>query len=205
MEEKSNIEILRDFAHQTNREIVFTEEQYPLSVYRKIPRFKRTVFIPNDKDKTSYFVLFSDPYQKIGTHEIFCGVYIPIDVPLETKINFRKKDILDKLNPFTKNNFINTGSKTFDSEVVTTGNNIQFINKIIAESEICRIMVRVFNSKELVYFSVNETQVDFVPDLNGKSHFCIYNPHKWIFDRTIIERWFEIMAEIEGVLVTKSH
>lgn len=196
MGEKSNIELLKEFAYYTKREIFYKEEQYPLSSYRQIPRFKTTVYIPNNKEGTSYFVLYSDPYCKIGEHTSFCGVYIPIKVPLTTKINFRKKDILDKLNPFNNGKLLNTGNSFFDSKVVTKGNNIQLTQSLLTETGFQNKIIESFKLNELNMFSINETDVDFVEDLKGKSHFCIYNPQKWILDNSIIEKWFEIIEEI---------
>ena len=204
MEEKSNIEILEEFAKKTNREIFYTEEQYPVSFIRKIPKFKRTVYIPMNKEESIYFVLYGDPFNKIGVDTFFCGIYFPINVPLKTRLNFRKKDVLDKLNPFSRKEIVNTGHRNFDSKVITKGNDFKHIHSLLVDQQFQKVIIETFKMKELFYFAINETNVDFVENLKGKSHFCIYNPQNWVLDFSVIEKWYEIMEQIRRILIAKN-
>jgi len=203
MEQKSNIEILQEFATNTNRKINFKEEQYPISVYRKIPRYRRSVIIPNNSNETSYYILYGDPYNKIGEYTVFCGVYFPIDIPLTIKLNFRQKDILDKLNPFLSKKIIKTENWVFDSKVITTGKDLKIIQHLFKDDKLCSLMIEAFKMNVLLNFSINETNVDFVTNLEGKSHFCLYNRQQWILEDSIIEKWFEITENIRELLMKK--
>ena len=102
MDNKSNIEILREFAKSTNRSIVDKEIPYPLTGIRTFQKYKRMVCIPNNHEHTSYFIWFSDPYAKIGQPTIFCGAFIPISSKIKSSISIRSKNILDKLSMFSK-------------------------------------------------------------------------------------------------------
>ncbi len=201
---ESNIEILKEYAYRTKRNIIYNEEQYSLSIYRKIPRFKQSVIIPNNSDNSSYFVLFADPYYKIGDYTAFCGVYIPIKTPLNTLLNLREKNILDRLNPFLSKKSLFTGDYNFDSKVVSSGNDYSIFNQLFNDRSLQNLILDTFRIKSLHYFSINETNVDFVPELKGKSHFCIYNPQEWILDESIFEKWFEVIEKVREILINKN-
>lgn len=204
MEEKTNIEILEEFAKNTNREIFYTEEEYPVSFIRKIPKYKRTVYIPMNKEESIYFILYGDPFSKIGVDTFFCGMYFPINVPLPTKLNFRKKDVLDKVNPFTRKEIVKTGNRFFDSKVVTRGNDFKLIHSMLVDKQFQKTIIDSFKMKGLFYFSINETNVDFVEKFKGKSHFCIYNPQNWVLDFSIVEKWYKMIEEIRTILISKN-
>ena len=50
--EKSNLEILKEFAKSTNRVIVDKEIPYPVNGLRNFGQKKRMIYIPNNKDYT---------------------------------------------------------------------------------------------------------------------------------------------------------
>jgi hypothetical protein len=85
MIEKTEIEILREFAKSTNRSIVDNEIPYPLSGIRTFRKFRRMVYVPNNTENTSYFIWFSDPYAKIGLPTIFCGAFIPLSPKIKSR------------------------------------------------------------------------------------------------------------------------
>lgn len=201
--EQSNLDKLKSFAHRTGREIVYTEEQYPLPSYRKIPRYKRTVYIPYNSDNNLFFVLFSDHYYKVGVHTVFCGVYFATEFSANTKLNFRKKDIIDKLNPFQPKDKIKFNDRLVDSQLVTTGNDEGAISRYFRHPVLQRLMIENLDTNMFVNFSVNETPVDFVPQLKDTSHFAIINPQEWIFDEKIIEGWFDTMQQIQSIFQKK--
>ena len=203
MEQKSNLEILQDFAKRTGRKIFFKEEQYPLSSYRKIPRYKRTVYIPNNAEETSYFVLYGDPYATIGEHTFFCGVYFNIELPGKTRINFRSKNIVDKLNPFLSTRSLKTENKSFDSKVVTSGNDIGLIHRHFSNLQLQELIKNTLKADPLLIFSVNETNLDFVPNLKEKSHLGLVNPTQWILDDSAIEQWFKTIESVRGIMMKK--
>jgi hypothetical protein len=203
MEPKSNIEKLKDFAKKTNREIDYLEEQYPMPSYRKIPKYKRTVCIPYDSSRQLFFVLFSDYYHNINDRTIFCGIYFKTNMPKDVQLNIKRKDILDKLNPFRSKDTIKSGSRFFDSKVVISGNNEMVINRYFKNSVLQRLMIESLNSKHFLTFSINETPVDFVPELSDSSHFALIDPQEWILEERTIESWFQKMKQIKEIFDKK--
>jgi hypothetical protein len=131
-------------------------------------------------------------------------MYFPINVPLATKLNFRKKDVLDKVNPFSRKEIVKTGNRLFDSKVVTRGNDFKLIHSMLVDKQFQKAIIDSFKMKGLFYFSINETNIDFVEKFKGKSHFCIYNPQNWVLDFSIVEKWYKMIEEIRTLLISKN-
>ncbi len=203
MEPKSNIEKLQDFAKRTGRQIFFSEEQYPLPSYQKIPKYKRTVYIPYDEEKKLFFVLFSDYYHQIGERTIFCGIYFRTNIPETTQLNFRPKSIIDKLNPFLSKKTLKLNERLFDANVVTSGNDPALLKRYFKHSVLQRLMIQSLKTNMFLNFSINETPVDFVPELKDSSHFSLINPMEWVLDPQTIERWFGVMKQIHTIFLKK--
>jgi len=200
MEEKSNFQELQEFASRTKRKFFYKEEKYEKSGVR-YPKYRRTAYIINNTDMPSYYVLYSDPYYKLAIDTVFCGVYFPVNIPLDSRITFTKKDIIDRLNPFLMKKVIDTRNRKFDSKVVTKGNDPVIVKKLTGNIQFQTIIIESFKIDELFYYSVNDMNVDFVEDLKGKSHFSICNPRKWILDFALIEKWFDIIDKLQRTII----
>ena len=122
MEDKSNIEVLREFARATNRAIVDEEVQYPVSGIGKIPKYKRMIYMPNNANKTSFFIWYGDPYARIGLPTNICGAFIPLPSRVKSKLNIRARYIFDRFNLFSKTKSNKIGNEHFDSKVIISGN-----------------------------------------------------------------------------------
>jgi len=136
MEDKSNIRILQEFAKSTNRTIDAKEIPYPLSKLgvQKIQKFKRTVCIPNNPEKSSFYMCFNDKYYQIAESTVYCGSFIPLPSKTKSRVILRSRNILDKLNVFSKSNGI--GVSYFDSNVVISGDVDQELKKILYKSKV---------------------------------------------------------------------
>ncbi|MBN1112165.1 MAG: hypothetical protein JXA53_04550 [Bacteroidales bacterium] len=146
-------------------------------------------------------MLSGDPYNSVDKLNTFCGVYFPLEIPLSTKINLREKNILDKINPFSSSKVLKTGYANFDSRVVTTGNSIHLVKKYLQDIRFNDVVVDTLSKSPELNFSINESNVDFVPALKGKSHFAIINPQKWVLDSSVIEQWFKIIDIIRQSII----
>jgi len=72
--EKSAIDICKEFAKDTNRSIEFSEIPYPSSVLHPVTYHRRTLYIPNNIEGTSYFLSFSDT-KEFGDYSNCCSQY----------------------------------------------------------------------------------------------------------------------------------
>jgi len=198
-DKKTAIEILVEFAKRTNRQVEFTEKAYPSSALHPVTYHRRTLYIPNNVSKTSYFVCFGDS-KEFGKHATFSGVFFPVEVPTSTFIEVRKKDFMDKLNPFLNKKNHTTGYRNFDSKVIITGNDPRAVYKIFDKSKIRELTLKVFDLDNGLIVSINGDEINFVPGLKGKSYFGIYSIQEWILDRSFIEKMFVLIEEFRETI-----
>ena len=198
--EKTNIEILREFAKSTNRSIVNKEIPYPLTGIQTFRKYKRMIYIPNNPENTSYFIWFSDPYAKIGLPTIFSGAFIPLSSKIKSKINIRNKNILDKLNIFSKKNSNKIGDYRFDSKVVISGNVDYSVKRLLSQSNIQDQLLKALEIEQFMTISLNEYQIDFIPEFKGIPYLSIINPQSWDLEKNDIERIFKQIEDIRNLI-----
>ena len=198
--ENSGVEILREFAKSTNRQIVETEELYPLTGIRTFRKYKRTIYIPNNSENTSYFVWFSDPYAKIGLPTIFCGAFIPLPIKTNSVLNIRNKNIIDKLNIFSKTKSNKIGYYRFDSKVVITGDVDSKLKSFLFKPLIQNQLLKALDVEMFMNVSINEYNIDFIPAFDGVSYLSIINPQSWCTEANDIEKMFMQIEKIRSVI-----
>ena len=197
--EKSNIELLTEFAKSTNRSIEAKEILYPSTGVRTFPQYKRMIYIPNNSENTSFFIWFSDPYEKGGIPTDFCGAFIKLPSEFKSKINIRNKNILDKIKVFSKaQNSI--GNPLFDSKVVISGELDSSIKSLLSKSRIQYQLLEALKIKELINISINEYKIDFIPELLDEPYLAIINPQSWNLDANYIEKVFSNIEKIRSVI-----
>ena len=198
--EKTNIEILTEYAKSTNRKIVSTKEKYPISGIRTFTKFKEVIYIPNNEENTSYFIWFSDPYAKIGLPTIYCGAFISITESVKSSINIRNRNVIDKLNIFsnTKQNII--GDSKFDSKVVITGEMEPSVKEFLYDLKLQEELLQALKIEPFINISINEYSIDFIPEFKGKSYLSIINPQSWTTDADNIEKIFNQIEKIRNVI-----
>ena len=196
---KTTKEIFTEFAEASGRTIEYKEQAYPSMRAYSIALHKRTAYIPNNAEGTSYYVCFQDP-KYLGKLNLFCGVFIPVSLPLSTTLNIREQHIFDKLNPFLNKRTLSTGSKRFDNKVVITGNDLNTVRSIFTDSQIQKLVLETLKLAGPLNITVNEPDFDFVPDLKGKSRFGIYNKHEWFMEAKQIEPMFKLIEVFREML-----
>jgi len=200
MEDKSDIKILREFAKSTNRAIVVRELPYPKSGIGIIQKMKRTVYVPNNPEKKSFFLWFNDPYYKIGQTTVFSGAFIPISSRIKSKLNIRKRNILDKLKILSKTKTIKIGNDYFDSRVVISGDLDMESKRFLSQSRIQKQILKALKIESNTLISINEYKIDFVPELNHSPYLSIINRYGWDIDKNKIEIIFNQIEKIRDVI-----
>jgi len=201
MEEKSNIDVLEEYARSTNREIVHKKKPYPLTGIRTFRKYKQYVYVPyNNLERDFFFIWYSDPYASVGYYTVFSGAFIPISSRVKCKLNIRSKNILDKVNVFSKSKAIKIGSDNFDSKVVISGDVDSAAKKILSQAKIQNQLLKTLELPGFLNISINEHNVDFVPELKGKSYLSIINPKSWDFEKDTIEEIFRRMVKIRNII-----
>lgn len=200
MEDKSDIEILREFAKSTNRSIEVKELLYPRTGIRTTQKYKRMVYIPNNPEKTSFFIWFNDPYSTIGQSTIFSGAIISLSSKIVSSLEIRNRYILDKLNFFSKTKDNKIGSKYFDSRVVISGTIDTATKRLLSKSKIQKQILMALEMESYFHISINQNKIDFVPQLQDHSNFSIINTQGWEIDKSKIESMFDRIEKIRELI-----
>jgi len=185
----STVEALRKFANRTGREFDYTETPYPSAMMHKVTYHRRTIYIP---DGNKSFVCFADS-KEMGPQALFSGVFVPFEASTSTRVVIRKKDIIDKLNPFGKKKTCNTGIPGFDSLVRITSNEPAFVKRIFQDRNIQNLVSDAFKLNEVIIIGINDLDLGFIPTFKGTSHLGIYTQQEWIVDGKMIEKLFHLI------------
>ena len=201
MEEPTNLEILKEFAKSTGRQIFNEEIIYPSSGgIRNYQKSRQTIYIPYDNSNTNFFIWYSDPFTRGGIPTDFCGAFIPISSQTKAELNIRKKYFIDKLNIFSDSKS-NIGSRDFRSKVIMKGdiNNTEII-KLLSHSRAQGQILKVLDMEMLINISINEFNIDFIPELKNKAYLSIINPQSWCTEKKDIEDIFKQMELLRSFI-----
>jgi hypothetical protein len=190
---QSTIDFFNDFAKRTKRKIYTSETPYPGTFLYGVTNHKRVVIIPNTQEELSFLIGYHDP-KSFDKNELFFGVFCVLNIPINETLIIRKKDIVDKLNPFLSKNIFKTDCDSFDSKTIISGTDFSLVGKYIVNSKTQRLILDSLNFNEGINVGINECNLDFVPAFKDKSNFGIFSRQKWIVDTYIIE---ELFAKIE--------
>lgn len=201
-ENKSTIELLTDFANWTSRKIYASEILYPSLAIRRVTLHKRTVYIPDTKEELCFLVGYHDP-KSFSENELFFGVFFTIPFPSTTTFNIRKKDMLDKLNPFLAKKSLTIGSPKFDSSTVITGNNKILTSEILNDTKVQDLILELLEIRDCVNIGLNDVDLDFVPHFKDKSSFGVFTKQVWFVDTEMIENLFAKVRQLRQLIIEK--
>lgn len=186
----STIDKLKEFARKSGREIEFKEKSYPPAPPNNVTYHRRMLYI---QDGNRFFVCFADS-TGMGADALFSGVFIPYQLPRDFQMLARKKDIMDKLNPFGKKKTCKTGIPSIDSKIRIESGYPAEVKRMLQDRGMQNKIIDGLSLTDAMQAGVNHMNVDFVPELKGKSHFGIYTQMTWIEDTKIIENLFGILT-----------
>lgn len=192
---QSTIDFFTEFAKSTNRKIYTSETPYPGTFVYGVTEHKRIIIIPNTQEELSFLIGYHDP-KSFNKNELYFGVFCSLNISTNKTLIIRKKDILDKLNPFLSQKIFKTDCESFDSKTIISGTDYSIVGKYFVNSKIQNLILDSLNFDEGIIVGINECNLDFVPAFKDKSHFGIFSRLKWIVDMTIIEDLFTKIEKI---------
>jgi len=198
-EDKSAIELLKEFARKTDRKIDCSKKYYPTSTINPCFLSQSYAIIPNQKTPTNFFISYCD-LKGFGDNAFYSGIFFEIPAPHSTLIRIREKDILDKLNPFLKQSSYKSRIRDFDKQVVITENDFNWTNKLFHNTHIQNAILEIFKLDKRIRIGVNAIELMHEPTLKGKSNFGIYITEEWLLDDTLIENLFMLSEKIRTEL-----
>ncbi|MBI9068596.1 MAG: hypothetical protein JEZ09_14970 [Salinivirgaceae bacterium] len=193
-EEKSSIEKLQEFAKNTQRKIEYFDATKSVNVFSQIPVAKRKVSISNLDGQNTFFISHNDT-QKLGDSSFYSGFFFPMNIPSHIKIDIRRKNIIDKLNPFFNESNFKSGSKKFDKQVVIKQNDTNLTHELFSKRKIQELTITSLKLDERLKIVVNPFAINFVPELIDQSIFGILLCNDWIFESTKIEEFFSLIEK----------
>lgn len=200
--EGSAVDVLKQFAKDTGREIYAKEEPFDLGVTSRITYHVRKVYIPVDDKHELFYISYGNSRDFMhDKYANFSGVFFPINLPNTTVLKIRNRDILDKINPFLKESDFKSNNKDFDSKVVIEENDIFSAKSLLNREKIQKITSQILDHNQLLNIGVNNLKIDFVDEINGKSHLGIYLLNDWIIKPEEIEFLFEKVRRIKAALI----
>ncbi|MDD4149988.1 MAG: hypothetical protein PHE33_08150 [Bacteroidales bacterium] len=197
---KPEFNSLNEFAKSTGRILEFKEQMYNSSRPNRYPKYRNEAYIPYNSDASSYFVCLYDSMFREGEFSVFSGTFIPVALPLTSNFSIRKRTIFDSINSvFGKKDF-KTGNKKFDAKVVASGNDNHIMKIYLSNTNFQDNVLKALEIKPTIQISLNDINVSFVPGLENKSQFCIYDRQEWVLDKMQIENLFSLIEDFRKLI-----
>ncbi len=198
--EKTNFELLHDYAKSSNRVIKMIESPYPEPnvVIHKFVKFKRTAYTPISDLNKGYLAWFYDYHKPISEEATYSGAFIPISIAKDVSIHIRSKTVLHKLQLFGNSKYIKTGSSSFDSKVLITTNNTQAAKKLLSKTRLQKIILKALALDPAMCISINEKDLEYIPSLENKSYISILRPRHWYVEKKEIDALLSLGQSFEN-------
>jgi len=190
MEKSSTpFDFYKSFAKKTGREIDFKEQPYPSAIVHKVTYHRRSLYIRNGR---SYFICFADS-KEMGPQGLYSGVFIPFDAHKGFKMTARKKDVLDRLNPFSNKKLCKTGIPSFDAKVRIESSGPAEVKRVFQNRSMQQLVIDGLDVDDAMMIGINALDLGFVPELKEGSHLGIFTRQKWFDKEKEIEDLFKLI------------
>jgi hypothetical protein len=185
----SSLNSIEDYARKLGSEVHYKEIPYPPTPPNNITYHRRYLYF---NDGSTFFVCYADS-KELGPQGVYSGVLKNLDIPLSFNAEFRKRDILDKLNIFPSKKTCKSGIPSFDFKVRIKTTDKALLKRLLQERNMQNLILDGLNSGDAMLVGINMLNAGFIPELKGRSLIGIYTQMTWIEDRNMIERLFKIM------------
>jgi hypothetical protein len=192
----SNIELLTQYAKNTQREISSQEIPYYGTIKYPVVSHKRIVIIPESVDNQVFLIAFSNP-KSISDDSLFMGIFIPFSKPIFGSLEIRKRYFFDSLNLFNRHKTLNTSFEKFNKRVVISGDAIDFVREVVDKQAVQMAIEDALNIDDAFFVGLNKLNLDFVPEFENKSSFGFYTRQKWYVEHDFLERMFAIGRDLK--------
>jgi len=196
-EEKTAIEELKEFAKRTKREIDYKDEAYVASGINPRTLLKQHAILSKLTEDEAYFVNFCDMAHS-GDNAMYSGLFFPVDFPASTLVRVRQKNVLDKMNLFSKKAEIKIGWKKFDSKVIVEEGDEASLKKLFQSQGTQSLILDIFKLDPRLKFCVNHIDVGIVSELKNRSTLGIYITEQWLLDEAVIKKLYTLVGKLKS-------
>jgi len=183
------IRSLKDYARGIGSEVHYKETPYPPTPPTNVTYHRRHLYF---KDGSTFFLCFADS-KELGPQGVFSGVFKILDAPSSFNAEFRKRDILDRMNIFPSKKICKSGIPSFDSKVKIKSNDRAMLKRFLQERGMQNLILDGLQSDDAMLVGINMLDVDFVPELKGRSAIGLYTQMTWIEDKNMMAGLFDLM------------
>lgn len=198
MAEKTAIEILKEFAHRTNREAQTNVKDLSFFVNHTHTRHARTIWFPDKPGEKRYFAAFSNP-GLVGIRSFYSGVFIPVDVSQKAIAHIRKKTIFDKLKLPSLRKTGKFNNKKLDRKLLISGDQIEKTIKIIGDPKIQHEIYNFMHKNPVYRVVINDFDMSYIPEFKDRAHLGLVRMY-WELKDEKIEELFEQVKQFEQYL-----
>jgi hypothetical protein len=190
---KSYMKTLEDYGRKTGRE-VFSEVKHYKRM-RGIGKYGEPEIwhfsMQDNSTPENFYVCYYGSNLDVGKYRTFSGIFLPVKVPLKSHLFLTQSDVLGKFSGiFSKRT--KTGYKEFDRKTILKTNDTSLMNKLFSGNSVRKEILSAFSELTGLLIAVNEIQVDFVPDLKGKSNISAFIRYDWVTEGKKIEKLFKL-------------
>jgi len=196
-EEKTAIEELKEFAKRTKREIDCKDEAYVGSGINPRTLFKQHAILSKSTEDEAYFINFCDMAHS-GDNAMYSGLFFPVDFPASTLVKVRQKNVLDKMNPFSKKAEFKTDWKKFDTKVIIEEGDKESVKMLFQSQGTQSLILDIFKLDPRLKLCVNHIDVGIVPELKNISTLGIYITEQWLLDEAIIKKLYTLVGKLKS-------
>jgi hypothetical protein len=189
---KTALDRMIEFAEKTGRKMTHEQGKYPTTGLYPVVDTKTELFIESKIDDSVIFVCYRDAKKIFSDYGNYSGMFFPVNLPHDTVISVRNKDILDKLNPFLRESPITKKYPSIRSKFVIKENDTLVAENMFRNEDLLKLMSETFKYMQKLTISLNEVKPDFIPLFQNRSLFSIMTIGEWIKDPAEIEKLFEL-------------
>ena len=132
---------------------------------------------------------------------IYSGAFIPLNSDIKSSINIRNRNIIDKLNVFSNTKSSVIGDSKFDSKVVISGELDSSVKQLLSRLKLQERLLQALKIEPFINISINEYNLDFIPELKGIPYLSIINPQNWTLETDDVEKIFKQIEKIRNVIL----
>lgn len=195
MEDKSAIEILQEFAQKTGRKATWNEKDQSVLIGHTHTRHARLIWFRDKPTENRIFAAFSNP-NFFGIRSFYSGVFIPVNVSKEAKINIRKKTIFDKINIPNLRKTAKFNNKKMDRKLMISGEQIDKATKIIGDPKIQQEIYDFMKKNPLYRIIINDLNMNYIPQFKTNPYLGLVREH-WEIEGEKIENLFNDTKQFE--------
>jgi hypothetical protein len=189
-EDKPALETLKEFAGNSGREIVFSEQQHEKMPLHPGQLHIRRCYIRAKNREELFYYCFSDT-KFTGDYANLSGIFFPLDVSPIVTADIRKKDIIDRFAMLGRKSRWATGVKDFDSNVLVKAPENKELQSVLNNRSMQQQLLNALETEEGLRILINPFSIDFIPELRQRSFMAVLSPRTWMLEAETIEALFQ--------------